>query len=255
VKENTDKDGNSRLRSGSFANTPTSLAHSIFAENVPAAGLSPAMVDMNFKIVVGPVSEMLVVRRVQGDVIAYHEIFRQLRGMLSQETYGALSTDAVKSMSNADLGHHVKRLRASSIASNMATPREPKRQALFKEESMLMEGYYGLAMRMINGLPLKSRWYHLRKYSKTFSGNDAMLWMMDSGVADTEEEATEMGAAMLLSGYYHEIRHSKGFSCSPKVYFQWADPLPGAMAGPTPVRASSVRENSIMEHPAFKSIF
>ena len=110
---------------------------------------------MKFKTVAGPVSEVIVVRRVQGDVIAYHEIFRQVRTMLSQETYGVLCSDRVRRMTDRDLGHHVKRLRASSII----TPRVAKKgKHEDNQEVMLMEGYYGLATRMLQGVPLKSRY-------------------------------------------------------------------------------------------------
>eukprot|EP00658_Telonema_sp_P-2_P079252 TRINITY_DN7603_c0_g1_i3.p1 TRINITY_DN7603_c0_g1~~TRINITY_DN7603_c0_g1_i3.p1 ORF type:complete len:314 (+),score=90.74 TRINITY_DN7603_c0_g1_i3:109-1050(+) len=216
------------LRSGSFANTPTSLAHSVFSEIEDPCS---AVVDMNFKIVVGPVSEMLVVRRVQGDVMAYHEIFRQVREMLNRHTYGILCTDAVRKMSNADLGSHVKRLRASSVCTS---PRRERKSSVVmrqskraKGEQGLMEGYYGVATRMREAMPLKNRWQHLRKHHKTFSGGNAVEWMLRSQVANSEAEALDIGVEMLQAGYFHEIRHSKNFSAHPKVYYQFADPLPG----------------------------
>lgn len=160
-----DANGGRSFKTGSFVNTPTSLAHSVFSESGQAVRLNvtescatddgAAVVDMKFKTVSGPVSEVVVVRRLQGDVIAYHEIFRQVRTMLSQETYGVLCSDRVQRMTNRDLGHHVKRLRASSVAER-STPRMAKR-GRHGDGVMLMEGFYGMATRMLEGVPLKSR--------------------------------------------------------------------------------------------------
>lgn len=69
-----------------------------------------------------------------------------------------------------------------------------------------------LALRMQQGVEVRDRHWHLKRYSACFVGREAVTWLLHgAGVAATKDEAIALGNAMMQLGLLaHVVRLLQG---------------------------------------------
>jgi len=68
------------------------------------------------------------------------------------------------------------------------------------------------------GVEIEDRTWRLRKYKKTFVGKTAVRWMLQEGIANTTEEAIQIGNRLMTYGYIKHILEKFPFENSNKLY-------------------------------------
>lgn len=71
-----------------------------------------------------------------------------------------------------------------------------------------MQDLAALALRMQQGVEVRDRHWHLKRYTACFVGREAVSWMLHTArVAATEAEAVALGNAMMQLGLLaHVVR-------------------------------------------------
>eukprot|EP00959_Pyramimonas_sp_CCMP1952_P198112 4144045-Pyramimonas_sp.AAC.1 len=68
-----------------------------------------------------------------------------------------------------------------------------------------------LAARMAEAIDVSDRQYHFVKYEGCFVGSDAVRWMKNSGLVDSEEAALALGNKMIRLGLVHHVLNEHVF--------------------------------------------
>ncbi|BDA45975.1 probable phosphatidylinositol 3,4,5-trisphosphate-dependent Rac exchanger protein at N-terminal half [Coccomyxa sp. Obi] len=138
----------------------------------------------------------------------------------------SLSTPDLASLA-AEPQHNVERASPSSYQAG--TPVSDQGAALGPRRSVSMpDGHYlrmwsnseliSLAERMQQGLHVRDRVYHFKKYPNSFTGADAVRWMLSNGVAGSEGEALLLGNDMLHAGLLHHVKFKRPFQNNGNLY-------------------------------------
>ncbi|CAL8462122.1 g1653 [Coccomyxa elongata] len=75
-----------------------------------------------------------------------------------------------------------------------------------------------LAERMQQGLHVRDRVYHFKKYPNSFTGADAVRWILSNGIAGSEGEALLLGNDMLHAGLLHHVKYKRLFQNNGNLY-------------------------------------
>ena len=63
---------------------------------------------------------------MQGDKIGFHQVFNLIKSMMTQDAYGGTELSPreriLSNLSTVDLGEHIKRVRSSSLNSEVHAP-------------------------------------------------------------------------------------------------------------------------------------
>ncbi|XP_004347703.1 hypothetical protein, variant [Capsaspora owczarzaki ATCC 30864] len=111
-----------------------------------------------------------------------------------------------------------------------ATTRTPQQQEKLKDA----------AMRMLAGLDIKDRKFRFRTHKQCFVGREAVVYMTSKGLAANEDEAVDMGQALLEDGVFHHVTREAGFR-NDFLYYRFAAHEETAHASPA---ASPAGNNS-----------
>eukprot|EP00953_Heterococcus_sp_UTEX-ZZ885_P036241 18684-Heterococcus_DN1.PRE.3 len=82
-----------------------------------------------------------------------------------------------------------------------------------------------LVANMRASIEVKDRKYHLTTYKSVFLGSDGVNWMLQEGVANSSEDACDIGDLMISQGYLHHATRDHSFK-NEALFYRFATDEP-----------------------------